>query len=297
MKTQTKLSKLLQIGLVLTFLLPAAAEGQIRNRIKYSDVKNDNLKGCVSELTNREYNVSYTDSICYVLKPNNFIFDQCNYKVTFNRQGYKTKKFDLRIDLNDLLVNTHEWFYYYDKTNRMIKERRISPPPQADSIIWNYTYLKDTINIIQTSNIITYDFTYIQKGDHELFFTYPNTTYSTKRIFVYDKLSRIIRKESYNTDNTASFIKFHYYSDTLTNAKSGESDVWCIMNSITNTTFTNDSLGNPIEEKTYYPYNNHYETLKNEYRYDKEGNWIEKKCYNAKGLLNSIIKRDIKYYK
>jgi hypothetical protein len=297
MKNQPKLSRLLQIGLVMTFLIPAAAEGQIRNDLKYTDVENSNLRGKVSELTNNEYDVEYTDSICYDIKPNNSYLDGCNYRIIFNNKGFKTKKYVYSIEDHDSLINRQEWDYHYDNLNRKIKEKRVSYIFQTDSIIWTYAYLKDTAKVRQMGKYDNYNFVYIQNNEKEILIQDQNTPFAKKRIYIYDPQNRIIRKEYYNTDGRASSIYFYYYENNLSAAKSREVDVWCEMNSITNTNFTNDSFGNPVEVKKNFASKNVSDISKNEFEYDKEGNWIEKRSFNAKGLLNSIIKREIKYYK
>ena len=60
-------------------------------------------------------------------------------------------------------------------------------------------------------------------------------------------------------------------------------------------TIINDNNGNETEMKDYFADGSLYQKITYKYKYDKMGNWIEKRVY-INGKLDEIFVRLIEYY-
>lgn len=123
---------------------------------------------------------------------------------------------------NDSIEVGAFWTYKYDNKNRILKEERFSFQYFKDTITWNYEYVGDSIINIQqldkTYKILYY--TYIEKGNLEfLHNANSDSSYVTKKKYVYDKFNRVIRSEDYENKDFIQDLRITTYNDTINSNK------------------------------------------------------------------------------
>lgn len=266
--------------------------GQMRERFYRNDLKLYNLNGKVKDVKHIEYEPQYnTNDSTYVLKIFDFL-SMKNYISTFNRSGYLEKKVELHFDLKDSMSVSAIWTYNYDKKNRIIREFK-DFKRHGDTSSWNYSYNKNStlIKYYQKDYHVLY-YKYSQINNVELLTTAnADSSYQRKIKFIYDKRNRLVRYENYEDKDSILNLRILRYDDTSYNyiSETNEDKKYKFTN---NMFYKYDKYGNKIkafnEEQKLTGYF--------EYIYDRKKNWIEKKCYNSRGHLYNVHKRDITYY-
>ncbi len=282
---------------LILILLPIVGFSQMRSRLNSTDLKRYDLKGNVKEMIFKEYEPRFSKDTTYTLELYDFL-GPSNFKLEFNKFGNLKSKSELRSE-NDSIKVGAIWHYKYDNKNRILKEQRFSFQYSKDSTTWNYQYIGDSIiNIQQLDKIykILY-YTYIEKGNFEyLNHANSDSSYVTKRLYVYDKFDRVIRSEDYENKDYIQDLRITTYNDTVSSNVFKEVLIW---------TKYNDSFYNEFEYNENDNFNkmiignfNKNETSINryEYDYDQKGNWIEKRHFGWKGKLSTVFRREIKYY-
>lgn len=266
--------------------------GQMRERFYMNDLKMYKLNEKVKDLKHIEYEPRYNNiDSTYVLKIFDFLSMKNNIS-TFNRSGYLEKKIELSFDLKDSMSVSAIWTYNYDKKNRIIREFRDSKK-YRDTSSWNYTYNKNNtlIKYYHKYYRVLY-YKYSQSNDLELLTTAnSDSTFQTKMRFVYDKRNRLIRYENYEDKDSILDLRILRYDNKSRNYISEINEDKKYKFKI-NKFYKYDKYGNII--KIY----NGEQKLTGwfEYVYDRKKNWIEKKCYNSRGKLYNVFKREITYY-
>ncbi len=282
---------------LLIFFLPIIGFSQMRNRLNSTDLKRYELKGNVKEVFFKEYEPRFSNDSTYSLELYDFL-GSSNFKLEFNKYGNLKTKSELR-KRNDSIKIGAIWKYKYDKRNRILKEQRLSFQYSKDTITWNYEYIGDSIiNIEQldkTYKILYY--TYLEKGNNE-FLNHANSdsSYVTKRLYVYDKFNRITRSEDYENKDFIQDLRITTYKDTITINKFKEVVIWTKHNNSFYNEFEYDKNGNSIKMIIGNFNNNDPSINRYEYDYDKNGNWIEKRHFGWRGKLSTVFRREIKYY-
>lgn len=269
----------------------------MRERLNSTDLERYGLTGKVKEIIHKEYEPRFSNDSTYTLKLYDFLAPH-NYKLEFNPNGNLNTRTELRKE-NDSLKSGAVWKYKYDSNNRILQEKRISFQYSKDTVVWNYKYKGDSIiNVNQldkTYKILYY--TYKQKGNKEyLNHANSDSSFITKKRFVYDKQNRLIRSEDYRDRNYIQDLKLISYVDSISkkiykrlSLDAKYNNTWYTeYNYNTKGDVTAMSFGNFSNEKK--PEN------KYEYAYDQNGNWIEKRHYSPKGKLSTVFRREIKYY-
>ncbi len=68
-------------------------------------------------------------------------------------------------------------------------------------------------------------------------------------------------------------------------------------NIISVTTYKLNSYGNIVEQHSIDYIQHTEDKLTYQYKYDEQGNWVEKTCHNAAAVLLEIVKREIEYHR
>ena len=269
----------------------------MRSRLNSTDLLRYDLKGNVKEMVFKEYEPRFSNDTTYNLELYDFL-GPSNFKLEFNKYGNLKSKSELRTE-NDSIKVGAIWHYIYDNKNRVLKEQRFSFQYSKDTTTWNYEYIGDSIINIQqldkTYKILYY--TYREKGNFE-FLSHANSdsSYVTKRLYVYDKFDRVIRSEDYENKDYIQDLRITTYKDTVSSKIFKEVLIW---------TKYNDSFYNEFEYNVKENFTkmiignfNKNDTSINryEYDYDKKGNWIEKRHFGWRGKLSTVFRREIEYY-
>lgn len=283
--------------LIIVFLIPIFGVSQMRERLNSTDIERHKLTGKVKQVTHKEYKPRFSTDTTYTLKLFDFLVPN-NYKLEFNRYGNLTTRTELREE-NDPLKAGAVWKYKYDSNNRILEEKRISFQYAKDTTIRKYEYLGDSIiNVKQFDrmyNLLYY--TYKQNGNMEyLNQANSDSSFITRKRFVYDKQSRLTRYEDYTNKDYIQDLRVFTYSDNVSKNKCTEVMIWAKYNSSFYHEYKYDENGNAVEMKIAgfkgaEPSLNRYT-----YVYDKKGNWIEKIHVNRKGELWRVFRREIEYY-
>lgn len=264
----------------------------MRERQNMNDLRRHKLNGNVKDLKYVEYEPHYTNDSTYILKIHDFLSMKNNIS-TFNKLGYLEKKIELSADSKDLLSTSAIWTYKYDKENKIIREFRESKE-YGDTISWNYTYPKKNTTLIKqydkTYHVLYYR--YVQEKNVELLTTAnSDSSYQRKMKFIYDHYNRLIKYENYEDTDSIINLRVLNYNDKSRNfsIETTEDKKYKFKN---NKSYEYDDNGNMIkvfDEKSkligWF-----------EYVYDNRKNWTELKCYNSKGKLYNVYKREISYY-
>lgn len=267
----------------------AVSFGQMRNRFLVPDVERYKLKGKVKSLKYVEYEPRFSSDSTYKLKVFDFL-SMANNKVFFNKDGYLLEKNELTYDIHDAVSISAIWKYKYDNKNRITQEIRI-PSKSGDTTTWKYDYVGDSITIVRQCNktykILYYK--YLQRKNLELLTTAnSDSSYRRKIIFKYDSKNRLIRQEDYENSDTIHHLKIITYKGKILDSDFYDDRKY--RHKILKK-YKYDAQGNVIEisnEKSL--------TGKFVYIYDKQGNWVEEKLYNASGKLYNVYRREIEYY-
>jgi hypothetical protein len=282
---------------LLIILLPIIGFSQMRNRLKSTDLNRYELKGNVKEMVFKEYEPRFSNDTTYTLEVYDFL-GPSNFKLEFNEYGNLKKKSELRTE-NDSIKVGAIWNYKYDNKNRILQEQRFSFQYSKDTITWNYEYVGDSIiNVRQldkTYKILYY--TYIEKGNFE-FLNHANSdsSYVTKRLYLYDKFNRVIRSEDYENKEFVQDLRITSYKDTITSNKFKEVVIWTKHNNSFYNEFEYNENDNSIKMIIGNFNKNDTSINRYEYDYDKFGNWIEKRHFGWRGKLSTVFRREIKYY-
>jgi len=281
----------------ILILFPIVGFSQMRSRLNSTDLIRYDLKGNVKEMVFKEYEPRFSNDTTYTLELYDFL-GPSNFKLEFNKFGNLKSKSELRSE-NDSIKVGAIWLYKYDNKNRILKEERFSFQYSKDTATWNYQYIGDSIINIQqldkTYKILYY--TYLEKENFEyLNHANSDSSYVTKRLYVYDKFDRVIRSEDYENKDYIQDLRIKTYKDTVSSKIFKEVLIW---------TKYNDSFYHEFEynenenfEKMIIGNFNKNETSVNryEYDYDKKGNWIEKRHFGWRGKLSTVFRREIEYY-
>ncbi|GHA45859.1 hypothetical protein GCM10007103_28740 [Salinimicrobium marinum] len=269
----------------------------MRERLNITDLERYGLKGSVLEIIHKEYEPKFSNDSTYTLELYDFLAPH-NYKLEFNQNGNLNTRTELRKE-NDSLIAGAIWNYKYDQNKRILQEKRISYQYSKDTTIWNYEYKGDSIINVQqldkTYKVLYY--TYRQEGNFEyLNHANSDSSYITKKLFVYDNLNRLTRMEDYADKEFVQDMRISTYNDTISNNKFKEIVIWTKHDNSFYNEFEYDKNGNVItmiignfsEDKKSI---NRYE-----YIYDDRNNWIEKRHIGWRGKLSTVFKREIRYY-
>ncbi len=284
-------------SLLLIFLLPIIGFSQMRNRLNLNDLNRYGLKGNVKEVTFKEYEPRFSNDSTYNLELYDFLAVH-NYKIEFNKFGNLKTKSELRKE-NDSIKVGAIWQYQYDKINRILNETKLSFQYSKDTVTWNYEYVGDSIINIQqlNNNEKTSKYSYIEKDENEFFYhSNSDSSYMTKRLFVYDKFNRVTRSEDYKNKNFIQELIIKTYTDTISNNVFKEVVIWTKFNDSFYNEFEYDEKGSPIKMIIGNFKNNDPSINRYEYKYDRIGNWIQKRHFGWRGKLSRVYKREIKYY-
>lgn len=249
------------------------------------------------KLFNKEYEPRYSNDSTYTLELYDFLAPH-NYKLEFNQNGNLKTRTELR-KADDSLITGAIWNYEYDRKNRIQQEERVSYQYSKDTTIWNYEYKGDSIiNVQQLDD--TYKvlyFTYRQEGNFEyLNQANSDSSYLTKKLFLYDEQNRLTRLEDYDDKEFIQDLRISTYSDTITKNKFKEIVIWTKYDNSFYNEFEYDKNGNVItmiigDFSTDKRSVNRYKFV-----YDDNNNWIEKKHFGWRGNLSRVFKRDLRYY-
>lgn len=283
--------------LTILFLIPIIGFSQIRERLNSTDLERYRLTEKVKDVIHKEYEPRFSNDSTYTLELYDFLAPH-NYKLEFNNNGSLNTRTELRKE-NDSLKPGAVWKYEYDSNNRILQEKRISFQYSKDTIIWNYKYKGDSIinvNQLDKTYKILYN-TYKQKGNKEyLNHANSDSSYITKKLFIYDKQNRMIRYEDYADKDYIQDLRITTYKDTVSRNKFTEIVIWTKYNSSSYNEFEYDKNGNVITMKIGNFLDKKPSINKYEYVYDKKGNWIEKKHIGWRGKLSTVFRREIEYY-
>lgn len=282
---------------LILLLIPIVGFSQMRERLNITDLERYGLKGSVLEIIHKEYEPKFSNDSTYTLELYDFLAPH-NYKLEFNQNGNLNTRTELRKE-NDSLIAGAIWNYKYDQNKRILQEKRISYQYSKDTTIWNYEYKGDSIINVQqldkTYKVLYY--TYRQEGNFEyLNHANSDSSYITKKLFVYDNLNRLTRMEDYADKEFVQDMRISTYNDTISNNKFKEIVIWTKHDNSFYNEFEYDKNGNVItmiignfsEDKKSI---NRYE-----YIYDDRNNWIEKRHIGWRGKLSTVFKREIRYY-
>jgi hypothetical protein len=208
------------IHLIILFLIPTVGFSQMRERLNSTDLERYKLTGKVKQVIHKEYEPRFSNDSTYTLELYDFLAPH-NYKLEFNLNGNLNTRTELRKE-NDSLKAGAVWKYKYDSNKRILEEKRISFQYSRDTMIWNYEYKGDSIiNVNQldkTYKILYY--TYKQKGNMEyLNHANSDSSFVTKKLFVYDKKNRLTRYEDYSDKDYVQDLKISTYKDTISKNK------------------------------------------------------------------------------
>lgn len=286
--------------LVLLFLIPTIGFSQMRERLNTTDTERYGLTGKVKELIHKEYEPRYSNDSTYTLELYDFLAPH-NYKLEFNQKGNLNTRTELRKE-NDSLKTGALWKYKYDSINRILQEKRISFQYSKDTMIWNYKYKGDSIiNVNQldkTYKILYY--TYKQKGNKEyLNHANSDSSYITKKLFVYDLQNRLIRSEDYRDKDYIQDLNLISYTDSISKNIYKKISLDAKYNNSWYTEYSYNSEGhiNTMSFGNFSNSNNKEPINRYEYIYDQNNNWIEKRHYGTNGKLSTVFRRKITYYK
>lgn len=285
-----------KIIIFLFIMFPFMAISQMRERIHFNDLYRNQIKGNVKELKHVEYEPIYKSETAFDLKIHFIPFIRNNYSVKFNKKGNLEEKLELTLNKDSLILD-NKWSYYYDKKNRIKKEAN-------KYSTWDYEYIGDSITKItqldKNYNSPQY-YKYTQKGNRELLNTFNiDSSYQTKRLFVYDKYNRTTRLENYDNKEFIQQIILKNYKDTISQNPDNEIYIYTNGNPYIDIfikkNYEYDNKNNPIKSEFENLNLSKNKSEKYQYTYDKQGNWIEKKLFDTKNKLFSVIKREIFYY-
>lgn len=269
----------------------------MRERLNSTDLERYGLKDSVLEIIHKEYEPRYSNDSIYTLELYDFLAPH-NYKLVFDQEGNLNTRTELR-KKNDSLISGAVWNYKYDQNKRILQEKRISHQYSKDTIIWNYEYKGDSvINVQQLDK--TYDvlyYTYRQEGKFEyLNHANSDSSYQTKKLFVYDKFNRLIRMEDYAEKEFVQDLRISTYNDTTTNNMFREIVIWTKYDNAFYNEFEYDKNGNVITMIIGNFSDDKKSINRYEYIYDNRNNWIEKRHIGWRGKLSAVFKREIRYY-
>ena len=278
-------------------LLPIIGFSQMRNQLSSTDLKRYELNGRVKEMVFNEYEPRFSNDTTYTLELYDFL-GPSNFKLEFNKSGNLKAKSELRTD-NDSIKVGAIWNYKYDNQNRILQERRYSFQYSKDTITWNYEYVGDSIiNVNQLDK--TYEilyYTYIKKGNLEILnHSNSDSSYVTKKLYVYDKFNRVIRSEDYEDKDFIQDFRITTYKDTISLNKFKEIVIGTKHDISFYNEFEYNEKNNLIKMIIGNFNNNDTSINRYEYDYDKRGNWIEKRHFGWRGKLSTVFRREIKYY-
>jgi len=271
---------------------------QMRERLNSTDLERYKLTGKVKQLIHKEYEPRFTNDSTYTLKLYDFLAAH-NYKLEFNLHGNLIGRTELR-KVNDSLKTGAVWYFKYDNNNRILQEKRISLQYSKDTIIWNFEYRGDSIvNVNQFDNTykILYN-TYKQKGNIEyLKHANSDSSYITKKRFVYDKQNRLTRYEDYANKDFIQDLKIYSYVDNYSKNINKTFSLDAKYNNSWINEYRYNFQGDVISISFENLVNDNKPGSSYQYIYDENGNWVEKKQYNPKGRLSVVFRREIVYYK
>ena len=268
----------------------------MRERLNSTDLERYGLKGSVLEVIHKEFEPRYSNDSTYTLELYDFLAPH-NYKLEFNQNGNLNSKTELREE-NDSLIAGAVWTYKYNHNNRIQQEQRISHQYSKDTMTWNYEYIGDSlINVQQldkTYKLLYY--TYRQEGNFEyLNQANPDSSYQTKKLFVYDEFNRLSRVEDYANKEYVQDLRISTYKDTITNNKFKEVLIWTKYDDNFYNEFEYDKNGNIIAMIIGNFTDDKKSINKYEYVYDDKNNWIEKRHFGWRGNLSTVFRREIGY--
>lgn len=285
-----------QIYLIL-FFIPTIGFSQMRERLNSTDIERYGFKGSVLEIIHKEYEPRYSNDSTYTLELYDFLAPH-NYKLEFNQNGNLSTRTELRKE-NDSLIAGAIWNYKYDRNNRIQQEKRISYQYSKDTTIWNYEYKGDSIiNVQQLDETykILY-FTYRQEGNFEyLNQANSDSSYITKKRFVYDEQNRLTRSEDYRDRDYIQDLRLISYVDSISKNIYKSISVDAKYNNNWYTEYSYNTKGDVTAMSIGNFSNDRKPVNKYEYIYDKNGNWVEKRHYGARGKLSTVFKREIRYF-
>lgn len=281
----------------ILFFIPILGFSQMRERLNSTDLERYKLNGKVKEIVHQEFKPQFSNDSTYTLKRYDFI-EPHNYKLQFNESGYLKTKIELR-KLGDSLIAGAIWNYQYDPKNRISQETRINYQSLKDTLFWIYEYEGDSITMIKqldkTYKVLYYKY---RQNENKEYLNHANSdsSYQSKKLYVYDGKNRIVRYEDYRDSEFIQDLTLTTYTD-----------------SISKNVFKNVSIDTKYNNSWYteYKYNEKLDAVevsfgnfsndkklanKYEYAYDKNGNWTEKRHYGGRGKLAAVFKREISYY-
>jgi hypothetical protein len=205
--------------------------------------------------------------------------------INYDTNGKITE--EIHFDKGDKLISREKYIYneYGDKVEWKIIHND-SKSSQKTVYIYDSSrkLIKEISNITTdiSSDVSNTYYTYDSKG--RLTRADFENSFTTRHEFVYDKNDKLKSKIYYNKDGSKDIENF----DENGNQTGDESS-----------SFKYDEKNNIIEEIHYYPYGISKFTF--EYKYNEQGNWIERKSYFSEsrtksGKLRSIETKVITYY-
>lgn len=281
-----------EILLLIFIFIYSLTFGQIKLDLIQNDLDSENLNGQVKSITSKTYRVNYTSDSTYILEDENII-TWGGFTVNFNKDGYKECRvsFDLK---KENPLDSLKRIYKYDKENRVVQELLIDYGTPIDTNITIYEFKNDSIvlkqnEIASSKHKIT--------SHQEIITSISKDDYKTKRLYQFDDYDRLIRYEDYEDKEFIQELHIYLYQDTLSKNiykqinlyPKYNNDVDCITKEY-------DNFGNPVVIKFQRFENDKNRKNKMEYKYDSNGNWIERRYYYPNGKLSKISFRTIIYY-
>ncbi len=282
--------------ILISILFPLLIFSQQRIRLNSNDIERYHLKGKVKSLKYFVYDVKYLNDSVYEIKIEDFIVPK-NYKIEFNKNGYITKKTEYR-SKNDSLIKKGVWLYEYDN-NKIKNEIYYWNNNSKDTSKWTYNYPNKNTTLITQQSTMSPKLMYYsyQQNKNKEYYKSANadSSFIRRTLNVYDKKNRIIRIEKYDNLDYIQDIVLKSYSDSLnpypkitissyTKYDAPFSIIKYIFNS-NNDIIEYDSLINSDNKKNII-----------EYKYDTQGNWLEKTEKGGTGKIYKVYRREFTYY-
>ena len=281
-----------KILLLIFIFIYSLTFGQIKLDLIQNDLESENLKGQVKSITSKNYRVSYTSDSTYILEDENII-TWGGSTVNFNKNGYKESRvsFDLK---KENPLDSLKWIYKYDKDNSVVQEFWIDYGTPIDTNITIYEFKNDSIvlkqnEIAASKHKIT--------SHQEIITSISKNGYKTKRLYQFDDYDRLIRYEDYEDKEFIQELHIYLYQDSISKNIHKQINLYPKYNNDADCiTKEYDNFGNPVVIKFQRFENDKNRKNKMEYKYDSNGNWIERRYYYPNGKLSNISFRTIIYF-
>ncbi|WP_143093402.1 hypothetical protein [Halpernia frigidisoli] len=249
-----------------------------------------NLVGKVKNIEERVFEVNNKK-----LTFDNGILMPASFNYNFDENGYVNYKEDIKKIDGKEKISTKQYFTF-EKNKPLTELYLITEFADSDSIIYKYKYLNDSLitktNFSKSYKGLTERITI--SGNKEFSeLSYPSEKVLESKTLEYNRNNKFVFKETIGFDDKEIIERKYKQNSNCTDfEKENITENKFNINSTQLREY--DQLCNLV--KITFINKNSKSDLKLEYKYDKIGNWIEKKSYNFAGRIYSITKRTITYY-